>query len=171
MISQPRRNSLVQNILSRFASDHERCKRDGHRWVFGHCRLPERRESLHFSTCTAPAVRPLVPSSARGSDSGPRRFSDERTVPRCRLAAAFQSTECAAKSRCRLLAFQHKKRPASLPTRSWVQHNPWEIGMPHSLPLEVYSPPYLRRTPLAGVATGFNFRPDQRYLLFPEQPR
>ncbi len=103
MISQQRRNSLAQNILSRFANDHERCKRDGHRWVFGHCGLPERRESLQFSTCTAPAVRPLVPSSARGSDSGPRRFSGERTVPRCRLAAAFQSTECAAKSRCACL--------------------------------------------------------------------
>ena len=43
----------------------------------------------------------------------------------------------ASQAKVRLLAFQHQKRSASLPTRSWVQHNPWEIGMPHSLPLEV----------------------------------
>jgi len=48
-------------------------------------------------------VRPLVPSSARGSDGGPLRFTDERTVPRCRLAAAFRSTECVAKPRCACL--------------------------------------------------------------------
>ena len=42
------RNRLAQNTLSRHATDHERCKRDGHQWVFGHCGLPERRESRHF---------------------------------------------------------------------------------------------------------------------------
>jgi hypothetical protein len=76
MIGKPRRNLLAQNILSRHAPEHERCKLDGHQWVFGHFGRPERRESLHFSTCTAQPVRPLVPSSARGSDGGPRRFTE-----------------------------------------------------------------------------------------------
>ena len=38
---------------------------------FGHSRRPERRESLHFSTCTVPTC-----PAWRGSDGGPRRFTE-----------------------------------------------------------------------------------------------
>jgi len=48
MIRKPRRNLWAQNILSRHATDHERCKLDGHQQVFGPFGHPERRESRHF---------------------------------------------------------------------------------------------------------------------------
>jgi hypothetical protein len=59
MIGTQLRNPLAQNILSRHSTDHERCKLDRHQWVFGHFGRPERRESLHFSTCTAPACQAI----------------------------------------------------------------------------------------------------------------
>ena len=75
MIGNQLRNPLARNALSRHATDHKRCNLEEHKWVFGHFGRPESRESLHFSTCTAQPVRPLVPSSARVSDGGPRRFT------------------------------------------------------------------------------------------------
>ena len=72
MISQPRHNSLAQNSLSRYAADHECCKRDAHQPVFGPCGRPERRESLHFSTCTVPACQATdAQLGARASPADP----------------------------------------------------------------------------------------------------
>jgi hypothetical protein len=75
-IGNPRRNPVAQNTLSRYATDDERCKLDGHQWVFGHFGRSERRKSLQISTCTFQPVRPLVPGSARGSDGDPRRSTE-----------------------------------------------------------------------------------------------
>ena len=86
MICHPRRNSLAQNSLSRNAADHERSKRDGQQCVLGHCGRPETRESLHFSTCTAPACQAIGtqlgarPRSRTPNDS-PRIDSDVFSVP------------------------------------------------------------------------------------------
>jgi len=71
MIDNPRRNSLTQNTLYRHTTDHERCKRGGHQWVFGHCGWPERRESLHFSTCTVPPCGAIGPARRAATTADP----------------------------------------------------------------------------------------------------
>ena len=85
MVVNKQRNTLVINILWRHTADHERCKLDGYQWVLG---IPGGQSpgNLYISLhARSQPVRPLVPSSARGIDGGPRRFTEvaeEKEHPR-----------------------------------------------------------------------------------------
>jgi hypothetical protein len=90
MISQPRRNPLAQNSLSRKATDHERCKRDGHQRFSGIAGVLN-AGNLYISLHARPQLAgPLVPSSARGRDGGPRR-STAVVLNEQALSVAWQS--------------------------------------------------------------------------------
>ena len=85
MISQTRRNPLAHKILSRHATDDERCKLGGHQRVFGHFGV-QNAGNLDISRhAWSQPVRPLVSSSARGIGGGPRRLSEvlliEQSLP------------------------------------------------------------------------------------------